>query len=46
MKTKKHWSNEQTMMDYLYQREEKHVETTSDQPALLIFDNFNAQCSF
>ena len=51
-KTEKHWSNEHTMREY-FERiifpyiEEKRsaLKLSSDQPALLIFDNFKAQCT-
>ena len=51
-KTAKHWSNEQTMMDYfnevilLYIKEKRSLlKLSCDQAALLIFDNFKAQCT-
>ena len=51
-KTAKHWSNEQTMIDYFnevilpYIKEKRSVlRLNSDQPALLIFNNFKAQCT-
>ena len=51
-KTEKHWSNEHTMKEY-FERiifpyiEEKRSELklSNDQPALLIYDNFKAQCT-
>ena len=49
-KTAKHWSNEQTMMDYFnevilpYIKEKRSLlKHNCDQAALLIFDNFKAQ---
>ena len=51
-KTAKHWSNEQTMMDYFnevilpYVKEKRSLlKLSCDQAALLIFDNFKAQCT-
>ena len=51
-KTPAHWSNELTMKEYFteiilpYVNEKKRIlKLSSDQPALLIFDNFKAQCT-
>jgi len=51
-KTEKHWSNEHSMREYFEKIifpyvEEKRSELKlgNDQPALLIFDNFKAQCT-
>ena len=51
-KTDKHWSNEQTMREYCeriifpYIEEKRSaLKLSSDQPAVLIFDNFKAQCT-
>ena len=41
-----HWSNEQTMLDYLeniHKRQELNLD--ADHPALVIFDGFCAQCT-
>ena len=51
-KTEKHWSNEHTMREYFeriifpYVEEKRSsLKLSNDQPALLIFDNFKAQCT-
>ena len=51
-KTEKHWSNEQTMMEYFnkiifpyIQEKKKALKLSNEHPALLIFDNFKAQCT-
>ena len=50
-KTEKHWSNEHSMRDYfekitfLYIDEKRsELKLSNEQPSLLIFDNFKAQC--
>ena len=52
MKSEKHWSNEQTMKEYFtkiiftyIQEKRTALKLNSEQPALLIFDNFKAQCT-
>ena len=46
-----HWSNELTMKDYVekiilpYIKHKKSLKLPDDYPALLIFDNFKAQCT-
>ena len=51
-KSETHWSNEQTMKEYFnkiifpYIQEKKTaLKLSNEQPALLIFDNFRAQCT-
>ena len=51
-KTAKHWSNEQTTIDYFYEvilpyikQKRSLLKLSCDQAALLIFDNFKAQCT-
>ena len=47
-----HWSNEETMHDYLVkilipyiQEKRKNLQLGADYPALVLFDNFNGQCT-
>ena len=47
-----HWSNEETMRDYLVkvlipyiQEKRKNLQLSTDYPALMLFDNFNGQCT-
>ena len=47
-----HWSNENTMKDYIHNiilpyvtRKRDELKLTPDYPALILFDNFKAQCT-
>ena len=47
-----HWCNERTMKDYVHKvilpyiaNKRKELKLSLDHPALLIFDNFKAQCT-
>ena len=47
-----HWSNEETMRDYLVkilipyiQEKRKNLQLSADYPAFVLFDNFNDQCT-
>ena len=51
-KTEKHWSNEHSMRDYFEKiifpyidEKRSELKLSNEQPALLIFDNFKAQCT-
>ena len=51
-KTENHWSNEQTMLDYLenilfpyIDHKKQELNLDPDHPALVIFDRFRAQCT-
>ena len=52
LSAEKHWSNEQTMMEYFnkiifpyIQEKKKALKLSNEHPALLIFDNFKVQCT-
>ena len=51
-KSENHWSNERTMIEYIndiilpyINKKRSELKLSKEQPALLIFDNFKAQCT-